>query len=148
MKSSSRVRTTDAQIDIAIKRARKSNLATTRIVAAHFDRASDSIVVKLSTKATIIVPRAALPGLKAIDPARLVDLSPQASGFSIWSEAADSGLRIEVLLQIAAGPALANIAARILGQTSTVAKASASRANGAKGGRPRKSVAVRSDLPT
>jgi hypothetical protein len=141
MKPSARIRTTDVEIDAAIKRANGSKKTATRIVAAHFARSSDSIVVRLSTKATVILPRAAIPGFKSIDPLQLADLSPQASGFSIWSEAADTGIRIERLLQIAAGPALATVAAGILGQASTPAKAAAARKNGRAGGRPVKKPA-------
>jgi hypothetical protein len=141
MKPPARIRTTDAEIDAAIKRANANKKTSTRILAAHFDRSSDSVVVKLSTKATVIVPRAAIPGFKSIDPLQLADLSPQASGFSIWSEAADTGIRIERLLQIAAGPALTTLAAGILGRTSTPAKAAAARKNGRAGGRPAKKPA-------
>jgi hypothetical protein len=137
MKPTTRIRTTDAQIDAAIKHARENKKAGTRILAAHFDRASDTIVVKLSTKATVMVPRTAIPGFASIDPRQLADLTRQSSGLSVWSKAADAGLRIETLLQIAAGPALTT-AGGILGRTSTPAKAAAARTNGRKGGRPRK----------
>ena len=138
MKPPTRIRTTDAQIDVAIKRARQRNKTATRILAAHFDRPSDSVVVKLSTEATVIVPRAAIPGFESIQPRQLADLAPQRSGFSIWSETADTGVRIERLLQIAGGPALTTIAASLLGRTSTPAKAAAARKNGQNGGRPAK----------
>jgi hypothetical protein len=89
-------------------------------------------------EATVIVPRAAIPGFESIQPRQLADLAPQRSGFSIWSETADTGVRIERLLQIAGGPALTTIAASLLGQTSTPAKAAAARKNGQNGGRPTK----------
>jgi hypothetical protein len=140
VKPAARIRTTDAQIDAAIKRANAQKPAT-RIVAAHFDQLSDAVVVKLSTKATVIVPRKAIPGFASINPRQLADLAPQASRLSIWSETADTGIRVERLLKIAAGPALTTIAAGILGGTSTPAKAAAARKNGRTGGRPRKTVA-------
>ena len=137
MKPTTKIRTTDAQIDAAIEHARQNKKAGTRILAAHFDRASDAVVVKLSTKATVIVPRKAIPGFASIEPRQLADLTRQSSGLSMWSKAADTGLRIERLLQIAAGPALTT-AGSILGRTSTLAKAAAARKNGRSGGRPRK----------
>jgi hypothetical protein len=110
MKPPARIRTTDAEIDALIKRANKDKKTATRIIAAHFDRSSDALVVKLSTKATIIVPRTAVPGFGSIDPRQLVDLAPEPSGFGVWSETADTGVRIERLVQLAAGTALATAA--------------------------------------
>lgn len=137
-----RIRTTDAQIDALIRKAKEHDKTATRILAARFDRKSDAVIVSLSTKATLIIPRAAIPGFSSIDPRQLVDLAPESPGYSVWSEAADTGVRIERLLQIAAGPTLAAVAAGILGRTSTPAKAAAARKNGRTGGRPAKKVTV------
>lgn len=139
VKSEGRVRTTDAQIDAAIRRVNSNKKTPTRILEAHFERASDAVVVKLSTEATVIIPRKAIPGFASIDPKQLADLAGQSSGYSVWSHTADAGVRIERLLQIAAGPAL-TAAGSILGQASTLAKAAAARKNRRKGGRPRKAA--------
>jgi hypothetical protein len=45
VKPAARIRTTDAQIDAAIKRA-KAQKPATRIAAARFDQLSDAVVVK------------------------------------------------------------------------------------------------------
>jgi hypothetical protein len=88
------------------------------------------------------VPRALVPGWGSIDPRKLADLAKEPSGFGVWSETADTGVRIERLVQLAAGTALATAAASILGQTSTPAKAAAARENGRTGGRPRKIISL------
>ena len=77
MKPATQIRTTDAQMDAAIKRAKKDKQMPTRILAAYFDRASDAVVVKLSTSATVIVPRTVIPGFASINPRQLSDLAPQ-----------------------------------------------------------------------
>ena len=141
MKPPERIGTTDAEID-ALSKLANEDKNPTRILAAHFDQPSDAIVVRLSTKATIIVPRTAVPGWGSVDPRKLADLAAQSSGFSIWSEKADTGVRIERLVQLATGTALATAAASILGQKSTPAKAAAARVNGRIGGRPRKAAAL------
>lgn len=138
MKQPTKIRTTDAQIDAALQRARRKKRTATRILAARYDQTQDVIVVKLSTEATLTVPRAAIPGFDTVDPAHLKDLTVQASGFSVWSEKADTGVRIEQLLQVAAGPILTSVAAGILGKKRSRAKAASARENGRKGGRPAK----------
>ena len=49
VKSEAYIRTTDAQLDVAIKRA-SANKKATRILEAHFDRASDAVVVRAHDK--------------------------------------------------------------------------------------------------
>jgi hypothetical protein len=134
-----RIRTTEAQIDAALAAARKRKATAARIVSASFDAKRDAIVVTLSTHSQLVVPRDAIVGFSTVDPADLADLAPQSSGFSVWSDRADAGVRVETLLEAAAGSTLlVSSAARIVAAHSSPAKAAAARANGRKGGRPRK----------
>ena len=135
-KRPARIRTSDAEIGAALARAKRAK-AGARIMAVHFDTDEDKMIVQLSTGATISLPRRAIPEFKAIPPDALVDLAVDPAGYSIWSSAADAGLQIEGLVQAASGVAVRDVAARMLGRSKSSAKASASRANGAKGGRPR-----------
>ena len=132
MKHPARIRKTEEQIDATIKNARAGRSKATRIDEARYDATTDSVII------TLAIPRAAIAGFKTIDPGQLADLAAQKSGYSIWSEAADTGLRLERLLQVAAGPAMTAVAAGILGQKRTPAKAMSARENGRKGGRPSK----------
>jgi hypothetical protein len=60
----------------------------------------------------------------------------------LWSEAVDDGVLLEQLLVLAAGEVtLGTIGARLNAEKKSLARAAASRANGAKGGRPRKTAA-------
>ena len=138
MKHHDSVRTTDAQIDAAISSARglKSG-ARAKIKSAYYDRARDVVVIELTTKATIEMPRSILPGFTAVNRADLGDLCVQKSGLSIWSETADVGLRLERLFGLVSGSASTSIAASVLGKKRSGAKAIPSRTNGAKGGRSR-----------
>lgn len=136
-----RIRTTDAEIDAAVAAARSRKKTATRIVAASFDRKHDAIKATLSNGAEISVPRKSIAGLRTVNPAELWDLGPQTHGFSIWSERADCGVRLETLLAAVAGSSLVSIAARIVGASPSAAKVAAARANGRKGGRPRKAAA-------
>jgi hypothetical protein len=136
-----RIRTTDAEIDASLAAARSRKNRATHIVAASFDRKRDAIKATLSNGAEISVPRKSIAGLATVDPAGLLDLASQASGFSVWSERADCGVRLETLLEAVAGSSLVTIAARIVGATPSAAKVAAARENGRKGGRPRKTAA-------
>jgi hypothetical protein len=70
------------------------------------------------------------------------DLSITPGGEGLWSDTVDDGVLLEQLLVLAAGEAiLATIGARINASKKSPARAAASRSNGAKGGRPRKSAA-------
>lgn len=138
MKHQDSVRTTDEQIDAAISLSRASKpRARALIKSACYDGTRDVVVVELTTKATIEMPRSMLPGFKVVKRADLRDLRAQKSGLSIWSDTADVGLRLERLLELASGSASTSIAASVLGKKRSAAKAASSRTNGAKGGRPR-----------
>jgi hypothetical protein len=142
MKTHPRVRTTDREIDAALRAAR-ARPAEARLVGVCFDRAADVINVTLSTGTRLSIPRRLLPGLSALDSREMEDLAVQSPGRSIWSERADTGLRLETLLEAAAGtPLLLSSAARVVAGRTSPAKAAAARENGRKGGRPKKKVRV------
>jgi hypothetical protein len=126
----------DVEIDRAITRARAHDRAAPRILTARYERPRDAIVLGLSTGAVLAVPRAAVPGVASIDPAKLKLVEVEPPGYSIWFELPDVGVRLETLLQAALGPQARGIAARTLGTSTSPAKVAAVRANGALGGRP------------
>lgn len=137
-----RVLTTDTEIRQAAKRAREREKTATKIISARYDKPSDSIVSLLSTGATLAVPRKAIPGFAKARPAQLIDLTILPARESLWSDSVDDGVLLEQLLVLAAGESmLGTIGARINASKRSPERAAASRANGRKGGRPRKSAA-------
>lgn len=137
--SKARVRTTDAQIDAALAESREREKTATKITAARYDRERDALIVELSTGSTLVVPRAGIAGFARVAPAALADIVIDGACESLWSDTADDGVLLEQLLEIAAGSeTLMTIGTRIAGRIKTPARAAASRANGSKGGRPRK----------
>jgi hypothetical protein len=136
------IQTTDAEMRDAIKAARVRERTATKIKSARYDRRADSIVAELSTGSVLMVPRKRVPGFAKAAPRDLADVAITPGGEGLWSELVDDGVLLEQLLVLAAGEAvLGTIGARINAAKKSPARAAASRANGSKGGRPRKSAA-------
>ncbi len=137
-----RIVTTATEMRRAVTYARRRERTATKILATRYDGERDEIVADLSTGATLIVPRRAVPGFAKASPKDLVDLAITPGGEGLWSETADDGVLLEQILVLAAGEAtLGTIGARINAAKKSPARAAASRANGSKGGRPRKAAA-------
>jgi Zinc carboxypeptidase len=136
-KQRGRILTTRTEMQRAAQAARAREKTATKIRAVRYDRGDDNVVVDLSTGATLAVPRLLIPGFAQAAPRALTDLTINPGGESVWSDAADDGALLEQLLEIAAGTDLLKVInGRISGRRRSAAKADASRANGAKGGRP------------
>ena len=136
-----RILTTDAEMREAIRIARVRERTATKFVAAKYDRKSDSILADLSTGVTLSVPRSAILGFAKADPRLLSDIEIVGARETLWSDSVDDGVLIEQLIVIAAGKEmLGSLGARINASKKSAARASASRANGTKGGRPKKSA--------
>jgi Protein of unknown function (DUF2442) len=112
-----------------------------RAISARYDAGSDRIVIELVNGCTLIVPLSNLQDFQNIErDERMADIVVEGLGFNInWP-----GLNIDLYT-----PALVagifgtkrwmeKALARRAGQAKSPAKAAAARANGAKGGRPRK----------
>jgi hypothetical protein len=137
-----RVLTTAAEKREALKSARLRERTATKICSAHYDLGRDVVVADLSTGASLVVPRRAIPGFARAAKSKLGDVEITPGGEGLWSESVDDGVLLEQLLVFAAGEAtLGTIGARINASKRSAARAAASRRNGAKGGRPKKSAA-------
>jgi hypothetical protein len=126
----------------AVRAARERERTATKIKSARYDRERDAIVAELSTGATLAVPRRVIPGFANAAPRKLASLSITPGREGLWSDSVDDGVLLEQLFVLAAGEStIGAIGARINGAKRSPARAAASRSNGAKGGRPRKSAA-------
>jgi hypothetical protein len=112
-----------------------------RAVSASYDRPTGRVMVELTNGFVFGFPAGSIPELAKASPAALamVELSPGGSGLH-W-EALDVDLSVPGLLLSSMGRSekLRELA-RLAGRVSSPAKAAAARANGAKGGRPRKAA--------
>lgn len=115
---------------------------STTAIAARFDAVNDRIVVELANGVLFAFPPQLAQGLAGAGTEDLsdIELSPLGTGLR-WPRL-DADLTVEGLLTGVFGNAawMRHHAARA-GRSTSEAKAQAARANGAKGGRPRKSIA-------
>lgn len=132
----------DAQYDAAVRREEEDRAAGLRAKAAWYDHANGYLMMITTMDRIFGVPARVVPWLKKLTPEQLsrVTLSPSGGGLH-WD---DLDIHIGVpglLLDAFDRSVVAREWARTAGKTKSPAKAKASRANGAKGGRPRKHAA-------
>ena len=130
---------TNAEIDAAIERGRIANKSEPRATSARYDRRRRRIVVDLSNGSTFAFPPHLAEGLETATDDQLAAVEVRGSGYGLHWDALDVDLSVPGLLAGIFGTAATM--ARRAGQATSPAKAAAARANGAKGGRPRKSAA-------
>ena len=127
---------TDAQIDAALTRGEAARLSEPRAAAARYDRRLGRVVVELTNGCTFAFPPRLAQGLETATEDQLAGVEVLGAGSGLHWEALDTDLSVPALLAGLFGTK-AHMARRA-GQATSPAKAAAARANGAKGGRPRK----------
>src|ERR1700693_1319208 len=117
--------------------------STPAAVAAYYDRKTKNLIVKLSSGMGIFFSPKDAQGLEDATPAQLSEIEISPSGFGLRFPKLDAGIYVPALLERSLGSRKAVAARRgaRAGKARSVAKRPAARANGALGGRPRKSVA-------
>jgi len=129
---------TDAQIDAALERGRIAAETEPRAAAAHYDRKSGRVIIYLTNGATFAFPVRLAEGLADASPEDLAQIEISGRGFGLHWGKLDIDYSVPGLVAGVFGTARW-MAARA-GRASSPAKAAAARANGAKGGRPRKAA--------
>jgi hypothetical protein len=129
----------DAQIAAAEARGSDMLENEPRALAARYDAKSGRVVVDLSNGATYAFPATLGQGLEFASAEELAGVEILGAGFGLHWDSLDIDLSIQGLLAGRFGNrAWMSELARRAGSVKSPAKAAAARANGAKGGRPRK----------
>jgi hypothetical protein len=130
-----------AQMPAARARAKRQWKAGKCAKSARYDRATGRVVMELSNGSMYSFPISAIPEMAHASPRALAKVEVDPGGDSLHWEELDADLSVPGLLMSSLGrrEKLSELA-RIAGKTKSPAKAAASRANGAKGGRPRKTA--------
>jgi hypothetical protein len=127
----------------ANERMEELRASTPFATEARYDRKSKSVIIKLSNGLGIFFSPEDAQGLEGATAAQLSDVELSASGLGLHFEKLDADLWIPALLEGSFG-SRKWMAARLGaqgGKARSQAKRAAARANGALGGRPRKSAA-------
>jgi hypothetical protein len=133
------VEVTDAELQSAKARWVEERAGRPIPVAARFDRESGRIVVDFANGATFLVPARALEGLEQATLDELAEVELLGETGLHW-ETLDVDYTIQGLMAGIFGSRAFIEAQRRGGQSRSPAKVAASRTNGAKGGRPKKTV--------
>lgn len=128
----------DRIIDAALERGRLARETEPRAAAARYEAPARRVVVELTNGCTFTFPPAMAQGLEHATDAELEAIEIFGQGYGLHWEALDVDLSLPGLMAGIFGTKA--YMARRAGQVTSPAKATASRINGAKGGRPRKSA--------
>ena len=128
----------DAEIDAAARRGALLAKSEPRAISARYDRLTGRIAVELTNGGAFAFPARLGQGLENATDEQLSQVTILGAGYGLHWEALDVDLSIPGLAAGVFGTK--THMARIAGRGTSPAKSAAARANGAKGGRPRKTV--------
>jgi Protein of unknown function (DUF2442) len=130
-----------AQLPAARARSERDWKAGKRATSARYDRETGRIVIELSNGFLFGFPANSIPYLAGASAKQLAAVEVSPGGMGLHWEELDADLSVPGLLMSSLGrkEKLSELA-RVAGKAKSAAKAAASRANGAKGGRPRKTA--------
>jgi len=129
---------TDADIDAALTRGKAARSSEPRATTARYDRTRERVVIELINGCTFAFPPRLAQGLGRATNEQLAKVEVLGGGTGLHWETLDVDLSVPDLLAGLFGTKA--YMARRAGQARSPAKAAAARANGAKGGRPRRSA--------
>ncbi|MGH9371540.1 MAG: DUF2442 domain-containing protein [Vicinamibacterales bacterium] len=111
------------------------------VIDARYDSGADAIDLKFSGGGSMSIPRRIVPGLERAAESNVKTIVVSPAGDALSWPALDIDVYVPGLVERAFGTRLfAASSGRRGGRRRSKAKAAAARANGAKGGRPRKRV--------
>ena len=133
----------DAQIDTAEARGRALLETEPRATSARYDPASGRLILELANGCAYAFPAALAEDLQNADATTLAEVEVDGAGFNLHWPTLEVDLYVPALVSGIFGTRrwMMQELARVAGSARSPAKAAASRANGAKGGRPRKTAA-------
>lgn len=127
-----------AQFKAAREAERAADLTEPRAREAYYDPATGRIVVELKLGGAFAFPPDLYPQLTGRTPQELSAVQPSLSGDAVEWDDLDVHIAVAGILVRMLGPAMLRAFAQRGGSSTSERKAAAARANGARGGRPRK----------
>ena len=129
----------EAEFAAGLERGRRFRDSAPHALAARYDAESGRVVVDLTNGATFAFRPELLEGMAHGTPEQFAEVEILGVGHGLHWESLDADFTVPGLLNGVFGTA--KWRAQQAGRASSPAKAAAARANGVKGGRPRKSAA-------
>lgn len=134
---------TESEIKTARRRHRERIASEPLAAAVRYDGRRDAIIVEMNNGASLVIPRPLMQGLEDATPAQLRQGEIGNDGTELYWPKLDAAFTIVSLLSGVYGSKrwMSEIGRRA-GSVKSPVKAAAARANGARGGRPRKRAEV------
>ncbi|MDE2007518.1 MAG: DUF2442 domain-containing protein [Rhodospirillales bacterium] len=129
---------TDVEIDAALERGRLVRRTEPRAATVRYDRRTGKVVVELTNGCSFAFPARAVQGLADATADEIAEVAILWAGYGLHWETLDVDLSVPGVLAGLFGTRA--WMARQAGRATSPAKAVAARANGAKGGRPRRAA--------
>jgi hypothetical protein len=128
--------------EIAKQRGKALQSSLPKAISARYDRKSGRIVIELSSKLSLSFSPDDIQGLQKAKPTHLDEIEITPTGFGIHFPKLDADIYVPGLLEGFLGSRkwMASRLGQAGGQSTSMAKRSASRANGKLGGRPKKAA--------
>jgi hypothetical protein len=126
------------QNEAAVREAREAERAEPRARSVRYHEELGMVLVELAGGFAFGFPPGRAPGLAGARPEQLAEVRISPSGDGLHWDALDAHVSLNGLME--EGLNLREWAPRILGRITSEAKSRAARANGAKGGRPRRAA--------
>lgn len=132
----------EAEIDRALAKGRRRAATEPQAARARYDRRTGRVLVELTNGCSFMFPARSLQGMARASDAELADIEIMGIGYGLHWPALDADFTVPGLLMGVFGTRawMASELARRAGQTKSTAKAAAARANGRKGGRPKRAA--------
>jgi hypothetical protein len=131
--------TTDDELRRAIEAGRNRRATERRAASVRYDPGRDAIEIELTDGAGVRLPKAMVQEFRDVPPADMAKLRVSSAGYGIRLDEHDVNISVHGLIGALATTAdMAGSLGKIGGAARTEAKRVSARANGAKGGRPRK----------
>lgn len=128
-----------AQIPAARAHEQSARKHGMRSTSARYDRATERVMLELTNGFLLGIPVHAIPALRSATSTQRAAAKVDVSGSVLRWDALDIDVSIPALiLSVVDVPEKRRHLASLVGQTTSPKKATASRKNGAKGGRPKK----------
>lgn len=131
--------TTEDELRHAIAAGRRRRAMERRAVSVRYDANRDAINIELTDGAAVRLPRAMVVEFRDVPPADMATVRVSPAGYGIKLDQHDINISVHGLIgSLATAGDMAAALGKLGGAARSDAKRISARANGAKGGRPRK----------